>query len=386
MKTNFEKLENGEIKMTIFLENKEFEKFHEKGFKKIQAEAEIDGFRKGNAPEELIIKKYGEMAIIQEMADIVINETYFTSIIKENESKKDDEKIFPISQPKISISKIGKGSDFEYTATFPILPKIDLPDYKSIAKKEGKNILEKEIEEAKKKNQKTNEENIFEVSNEEVDEVLLNLQKARTPNTHIHEDGTIHHESHEESENSNDKKEEIKIENLPPLDDAFAQSFGENFKTLDDLKTKIKENLKLEKTSKIIDKKRIAILEKIISETKIKLPEILVEDELERMKVQMKADIQKFGSTWEDYLSHLNKKEEDLKIEWKDTAEKRILSQLILNEIAKKEKIEVKKEEIEAEVLKIITAHPEAEENHVQNYVIQFISNDKVMKLLEEMK
>ena len=61
-----------------------------------------------------------------------------------------------------------------------------------------------------------------------------------------------------------------------------------------------------------------------------------MQDELERMKVQMKADIERFGSKWEEYLEHLKKSEDDLKREWRDIAIKRISSQLIINEIAKK--------------------------------------------------
>lgn len=384
MKIKFEKLENGEVKMVVSLENAEFEKYRQAGLKKVREFVEIDGFRKGNAPENLITEKYGEMVILEEMAHLVINETFYSSILKENENKKDEDKIIPVSEPKISIAKIGQGSDFEYNAIFAVLPKIDLVDYKKLAKEENDKIEKGEFDELKKKNDQAVKEDILNVSDSEVDEVVESLRKARNTGGHVHEDGTIHEHSHDDSEGKEDKKDEkAEKEELPEINDEFAQSFGEQFKTLEDLRAKIKENLVLEKKSKLQEKKRTSILERLVRETKTSLPDALISDELERMKLQTKADVERFGSKWEDYLTHLKKTEEDLKNEWKDIAYKRVMSQLLINEIAKKEKIETSKEEIDAEALKIMTQMPEANENNVRSYVQQILINEKVMKMLD---
>ena len=384
MKIKFEKLENGEVKMVVSLENAEFEKYRQAGLKKVREFVEIDGFRKGNAPENLITEKYGEMVILEEMAHLVINETFYSSILKENENKKDEDKIIPVSEPKISIAKIGQGSDFEYNAIFAVLPKIDLVDYKKLAKEESDKIEKGEFDELKKKNDQAVKEDILNVSDSEVDEVVESLRKARNAGGHVHEDGTVHEHSHDDSEGKEDKKDEkAEKEELPEINDEFAQSFGEQFKTLEDLRAKIKENLVLEKKSKLQEKKRTSILERLVRETKTSLPEALIADELERMKLQTKADVERFGSKWEDYLMHLKKTEEDLKNEWKDIAYKRVMSQLLINEIAKKEKIETSKEEIDVEALKIMTQMPEANENNVRGYVQQILINEKVMKMLD---
>ena len=384
MKIKFEKLENGEVKMVVSLENAEFEKYRQAGLKKVQEFVEIDGFRKGNAPENLITEKYGEMVILEEMAHLVINETFYSSILKENENKKDEDKIIPVSEPKISIAKIGQGSDFEYNAIFAVLPKIDLVDYKKLAKEENDKIEKGEFDELKKKNDQAVKEDILNVSDSEVNEVVESLRKARNTGGHVHEDGTVHEHSHDDSEGKEDKKDEkAEKEELPEINDEFAQSFGEQFKTLEDLRAKIKENLVLEKKSKLQEKKRTSILERLVRETKTSLPDALISDELERMKLQTKADVERFGSKWEDYLTHLKKTEEDLKNEWKDIAYKRVMSQLLINEIAKKEKIETSKEEIDAEALKIMTQMPEANENNVRGYVQQILINEKVMKMLD---
>jgi len=98
---------------------------------------------------------------------------------------------------------------------------------------------------------------------------------------------------------------------------------------------------------------------------------------------QMKADIQKFGTNWEEYLSGMQKSEEDLKKSWRETAEKKAKIQLILNQIAKVEHIKPTEEEIDVEAIKILHKVPNAEENRVKDYVYQILINDKVLKLLE---
>lgn len=379
MKAKFEKLDNGEMKMIVSLDKDEFEKFRAAGLKKVQEFVQIDGFRKGNAPENLIVQKYGDMVILEEMAHLAINETYYTSIIKENENRKEDEKVVPISDPKINITKIGQGSTFEYNAIFPVMPEIKLPNYKKISKEIIEDTEKKALEELRKKNDQANKEDLLSVSEEEVNDVLLSLQKGRNAGANLNESDT----SQSNQDNPEAKVEDEIKEDLPPLDDAFAQSFGEQFKTLQDLKNKVKENLALEKKSKLTEKKRTNILEKLVAETKIIIPEALIKDELERMKAQMKADVERFGSKWEDYLIHLKKTEEELKEEWRDVANKRVSSQLIVNEIAKEEKIKPTKEEIDTEAIKILSQMPDANENHVNNYVEQVLTNEKVMRVLD---
>lgn len=217
-------------------------------------------------PENLIVQKYGEMAILEEMSHIAINDTYYQSIILENENKEGDERISPISNPKINVIKLGKGSDFEYVAEFAVMPKIELTDYKKTSKEGSEKAIQNELEEIQKTNKDAKEEDIFDVSDEEVMDIIENLRKARNVGAHVHEDGTVHTESHEEEV---EMKEE---DTLPELNDEFAQSFGENFKTLDDLKNKIKENISLEKKTKILDKKKKLYIRKVSTRIKNQYP------------------------------------------------------------------------------------------------------------------
>ena len=153
------KEKNSKLELVITLNAIEFMKYWDKGFRAVQAEASIDGFRKGHAPMDAVVAKYGEMSVLQEMADIAINDTYAKAIV--------EHKIKIISAPHVHIVSLGKDSDFVYHAHVDVMPEIALPDYKKIA---SVAIKEKKIIED------TNEDEIKTIMNELSDEV-----KTATP-------------------------------------------------------------------------------------------------------------------------------------------------------------------------------------------------------------
>jgi FKBP-type peptidyl-prolyl cis-trans isomerase (trigger factor) len=244
---------------------------------------------------------------------------------------------------------------------------------------------------------KKNEEKI-EVTDKDIEDVLEELRKGRATahsHDHAHEhEGHDHshdghdHEGHDHAhadvaKGENEKKEEV---TLPELNDEFAQSFGAEFKTLAELKSKVAENLKLEKEQKLREKRRTAIMEKLVAATTTDLPEVIIEGELNNMLAQMKADITRFGGTWEEYLAHSKKTEEDIKNDWKGDAHKRAMSQLVLHKIAQTEKLGATEEEVEVELVRLLATVQDADEERAKAYLYQALTNDKVLKFLEESK
>ncbi len=159
MKHKIQKEKNSKVEIEISLEKDEFMSLWDKAFKEIQKEIEIDGFRKGNAPKEAILVKYGEDAIFQEMANIAINDSYPKIII--------EEKVKVISEPHIHIVKMSKEEGLVYHAHVSVYPEIKLPEYKKIAK---------EVMKDKKEIAETTEEEVNKVLNE-LDESV----KSETP-------------------------------------------------------------------------------------------------------------------------------------------------------------------------------------------------------------
>lgn len=352
MKIKVNKLPKSEVEINIVVDAEEFAKYHDRGFSRVQETVEVDGFRKGNATEDAIVKKYGEMIILEEMANLALRDAYVKAI--------DEEKLSPITEPTISITKLAKGNPLEMTIKVTLMPEFELPSYKKIAKDVSKT-----------------DESIV-VTDKDIEDVVEELRKGRATQ-HAHE-----HEEHDHSDPNH--THEVKPEDLPPLDDAFAQSFGPDFKTLADLKSKVGENLKLEKEQKAREKRRTAIVEGLIAETKVELPDAVVEGELNSMLAQMRADITRYGGTWEEYLSHSKKTEEEIKSDWKKDAEKRAMSQLILHKIAVAEKLTATDEEIEVELVRLLAQVQDADENRAKSYLYQALTNEKVLKFLEESK
>ena len=343
MKTEIKKRDDGEVELNITVPSAEFIKYWDKGFKSLQAKVEMDGFRKGNVPEHVVIEKYGEMAVLEEMANVAINETYVQAVT--------EHKIHVIADPHIHVKKLSKADDFIYMAHVAVYPEIALPDYKKIAKSVAKAETTTATE-------------------EEVMTVLTELARGRMPAK-----GTDN--VAQDTETGED------VVALPAIDDAFAQSFGEHFPTLESLKSKVRENLNLEKTSTNKEKNRATIIEEILKTVNVKLPQVMIDGETDRMLGQMEGDITRMGGKWADYLTHAGKTEEDLRTEYRDIAEKRALSQVILAEIAKSEKMYPTADEIDVEVIKVMTSMPDAKEENVKAFVTQMLMNEKVLQMLE---
>ena len=361
MKIEKKDLPKGLVEFTVVVDASELESFHDKAFAEVQKSVEVDGFRKGNAPEALIVKKYGDMVILEEMANFALRAAYVKAV--------EEHKVNPVGEPQVTITKIAKGNPLELTITVPVMPEIALPEYKKIAK-----------------DAVTDGEKV-EVTEKDINDVLEELRKGRSiQNNHAHD-----HEHGEDCDHDHTEVTEVPAEAdkeavLPELNDEFAQSFGGEFKTLSDLTGKVKENLTLEKEQKLREKRRTAIMEKLVAETKAELPEVIIESELNSMLAQMRADITRFGGTWEDYLTHTKKTEDEIKTSWKEDAYKRAMSQILIHKIAQAEKLTATEEEVEVELVRLLATVQDADEERAKAYLYQALTNDKVLKFLEESK
>ena len=127
------KLEGSRVEITGTVPADVFSSFRSKALQNINDQVTIDGFRKGKVPENILVSKVGEMAVLEEMAELALAKTYPQIIVAE--------KIDAIGQPEISITKIAAGNPLEFKAVTTVLPEIKLGDYKKIAKKEmAKNL------------------------------------------------------------------------------------------------------------------------------------------------------------------------------------------------------------------------------------------------------
>ena len=323
----------------------------EKALKKIKETIELDGFRKGNAPESLVAQKVGEMRLMEEAAEMALGEEYPNIL--------EDHKIDAIGRPEITITKMGIGSPLEFKAKTAVMPEVKLGDYKKISKTANS-----------KENKKV------EVTDKEVEDVILDIRK-NVGHQMMHAKAGLGEHDHNHGE--------MKDEDLPEVDENFLKMVGD-FKNIEDFKEKIKEGIIKEKEIKEKDKKRTDMLQEIMDKSTIELPKIIIEGELDKMIAQFKDDLAQSAVPFEDYLKHIKKTVEDLRTEWHDTAVKRAKSQIILNTIAKEEKIEAKEEDIKKEMDHILSHYKDADRFRVRMYVETFMTNELVFKFLEEIK
>ncbi len=342
------KNENSEVEITGEIPVDALTEYRKKALKEIGNSINIPGFRKGHIPEKVLVEKVGEVYVLEEATELALKDIA-PEIIEKNAPDF-------IGRPHIQLLKVAPDNPVEFKIKIAVLPEIKLPEYKKIAAKE---MAEKEEK--------------LEVLDKEVDEVIEEVRKQRA-----------HQKFHEENKDAgHNHGEEDTAKHMPEFNDEFVKSLGA-FTSVDDFKTKAKDNLLKEKEYRAKEKKRIKILEKLIDETPIKLPTVLVDNEINRMFAQFEGDISSMGLKVEDYLKHIKKTPDDLRKEWLPDAEKRAKLNLILDKIALEEKIVADKETLEHETKHLMAQYKDADPVAVNAYLTTTLTREKVIQMLEK--
>ena len=318
----------------VSLTPKEMEQFLINATRQLSIGLKVRGFREGHIPRNVAESAIGKDKLWQEASKEAIKSSYIEIIEKEN--------LHPIGRPWINILKLAAGNNFEFKITIPIMPQIDMPDYKQIAK---------DVVKKKKKD--------VSVEEQEINDSLKWLQKSRK---------------------DNDTSE---------FDDKFAQSVG-SFKTLEELKSNIKEGLKYEKEQKAQQRIRLEVLDKIAQELDLEVPEILLQEELDKMQNELEQQVAAMDMTLDKYLENAKQTIVQVRNEWEDTAKTRVLNALVLRLIADKENIEPDEKEVEERANRYLMQFKDvkdAEKNinpdYLRLYISGIIRNEKVFELLE---
>ena len=364
-----EKLDGSQVKISGEIPYEELKKERSASIKKLGQDIKIDGFRPGNIPENILIEKIGEMAILTEMAERALAH-FYPHIVEAHALE-------VIGHPQIQITKIAPENPLGFTATVATMPEITLPDYKKIASETNKNRESEEVTD------EDVEKQIKDIMRQRI--AFEKLQKKAAANTKKDE-GDLPTPESEEAKKEFQNPADIKDEDLPELNDEYVKGLGQpgQFEDVNDFKTKIREHLGIEKKQSVTAGHRAKLSDKIVEATKIDLPQILIDSELNQMQAQMEEDITRAGMNFNEYLSHIKKTKEEMLAEWKPAAEKRAKLQLVLNEIAKREDIKPNESELELQVKQLLEQYKDADEMRVRLYVASVLTNEAVMKMLEE--
>ncbi len=343
-KTKVEKKEKGIVVINVTMPFAEVKAREEKAYKYLSEKTEIEGFRKGNVPKDILIKKVGQEVFLQQCAEQAVNDA-FPEILKK-------EQLQMIGYPAINITSLGEEKDLEFAIELTVYPEVKLPDYKTIAKN-------------------TEKTPVAEVTKEDLEKVeknLLEMQNKMKHQEHQHKDG-------EKCDHKDDTA----------LTDEFISKIG-NFKTVDEFRKKAKEDIYIQKNNDIKLENREKIVENILKDTKVEVPEILINLELDKIIASTKETIKQHGLTWEQYLKSSKKDEMDIRKEFRDQAIKRAKLELILKEIFREEKLEIDKNKLEEQKKEILKMYPDQDEKNVELYLENILINEAVIEFLENLK
>ena len=368
---------------TLKLEGKEWKDCLKEAFEKKRKDIKMDGFRKGQVPYDIYVKKAGVETLYMDAVDMAVDMLYAKLL-------SDPKTITPAATPAIDIKDIGN-DHIEVEFTLVESPKVELGKYKKLGiKKDKVEVTDDEVEHelGHLKEQFVEVKSLgddaevcegdvavidFEGFKDGVafkggkgenysleigshtfipgfEEALIGLKKGDKKDVNV-----VFPENYHSEELKGQpvvfkvEVKEVKERVFPEFDkDFFADLNVGGVESLDDLKKYIKENKEAEKSKQLEDEYLFKCLDKVVEGSKFDIPEEMTEDETNRLVREFSEKLQYQGLKLEDYLKYCNTNLDDFKATLKDEANKRIGYRLIMDAVVDAEKLEVSDEELES--------------------------------------
>ncbi len=382
MSLQVEKLEKNMAKLTVEVPAEQFDEALKTSYKKNKNRFNIPGFRKGKAPQALVEKMYGVEILYEDAVDEVINTTYTDAM--------DESGLDIVSRPEISVEQIEKGKALVYSALVAVKPEVTLGEYKGIEVERAKpEVTDADIEAELKKVQEQNSR-LVSVEDRPVaegDQVVIDFDgyvdgepfeggKAEsyplTIGSHsfidTFEDQLVGKGIGEETEVHVTFPEnyhvadlagkpavfkvvvhEIKVKELPELDDEFAGEVSE-FETMDEYKADIRAKLSETKQQQATTENENNVVDKVVANASMEIPEAMIEEQVTNTIDSYARRMQSQGLTMEQYMQFTGMTLERMKEDIRPQAEKRIRTRLVLEAVVAAENLEAPEETVEAEI------------------------------------
>ncbi len=377
--------EDNKVKIEVVVAKEEFEKYVDLTFKKSRGRYNIQGFRKGKAPRKIIEMNYGEGVFYDDALNALLPVEY-DKAVKELE-------LNPINRPEIDIVDIGKDVDLKFTAEVEVKPEIVLGEYFGLEVEKPKTeVTEEALAEELQKSVEMNARMVVVEDRDVMDGDILTIDYKGFIGENQFEGGTAENqtlnigsgefipgfeeqligvkigedvkvnvtfpEDYQSEELAGAeavfevKVHEIKVKELPELDDEFAKDTSE-FDTLEELKADTLKRLEEqnEKSAESFIKNKVVDL--AVDNVEMVIPEVMIDSEVDFMVKDMEYQLSYSGIDMEQYMSITNSKMEDIKEQMKEDAAKRVKTQMVIEKIAEVEAVEVTQEEIDAEMERI---------------------------------
>ncbi len=382
MSVQVEKLEKGMAKLTIEVPFEELDKAIEKVYQQQKSKISIPGFRKGKVPRAMVERMYGKGVFLEDAANQIIPDAY------EKAYDECGEEI--TSTPKIEAVQLEPGKPFIFTAEVALKPEVTLGKYKGVkVDKVDTSVTDAEIDEAIEKERENNARsiNVTDRPVKDKDDTIIDFDgyvdgvafaggkgenypltigsgafipgfEEQLIGKNIGEECEVNVTFPEDyhAEDLAGKAavfkcvvKEIKEKELPELDDEFASEVSE-FDTLKEYKEDIKKNLSEKKIKNAQDAKEEAVVDAIIADAKMEIPDAMLETQQRQMIEEFAQNIKQQGLSFDQYLQFTGMSTDKFMDQVKPQAEKRIKSRLVLEAIVKAENIEVTDEDYDNEI------------------------------------
>ncbi|MGM0920965.1 MAG: trigger factor [Bacillota bacterium] len=386
MSAKWEKLEGNQGVLTVEVDAETFSKALDEAFKKVSKQVNIPGFRKGKVPRGMFEQRFGVESLYQDALDIILPEVYPQAV--------EEAGIDPIDRPEIDVEQIEKGKNLIFTAKVVVKPEVKLGEYKGLeVEKMNAEVSEEDVDAEIKTLQERHAELVVkeEGAVENGDTVVIDFEgfvdgeafEGGTAENYTLEIGsgsfipgfedqlvgleaggekdvevTFPEEYHAENLAGKPatfkvKLHEIKAKELPALDDEFAKDVDEEVESLEALKAKTRTRLEETRKAEAENTLRDSLVDKASDNAEVDIPQVLIENEVNRMMQEFEQRLQAQGMNLELYFQFSGQDEDALKEQMKEDASKRVKYNLTLEAIAKAENIEVTDEDVDAEVAKM---------------------------------
>lgn len=421
MNVKVDKQENSKVVLEFTMDKETFEKELDKAFHKNAKYFKVPGFRNGKVPRNVVEKVYGEGVLYETVIEDNVDDEYRKAV--------EDNKLEVVSKPELDVKQIGKGKDLIYTVTLFVKPEATVKKYKGLeVKKIDSKVSKKEVDAAIESDRQKNarvvsvddrdlqKDDISTIDFEGfVDGVAFEGGKAENFELTIgsgqfipgFEDQLIGMKIGEEREINVTFPKEYHAENLagkpamfkvklisikskilPELDDEFAKDVSE-FETLADYRKDVEKKVKKQKEESAKNQKEIAVIDKLVENTEVVIPESMIDDEVESMSNQFASNLAYQGLDLKTYCMYMNTTEEEFKKNLRPEAEKNVKLKLALDAIEKLEEIKVEAKEIDEKIDELKKQYGSENTNddlnkneNVRHYMEEKLKQDKLMKII----
>ena len=373
MKSATETLSPTRVKLTVEIPFEELRPSLDTAYQKIGKQIQVPGFRKGKVPPVVVDQRIGRAAVLDEAVNDALPKMYMQAL-QDNELK-------PLGQPEVDVTSFSDGEVLEFTAEVDIRPEITLPDYSALqASVADLAVTDDDVEEQLQGlRERFGTFTDLDRAAAEGDHVTIDL--AASENGEPIEGGQVEGQSYEvgkgtmvegldealiglsagESATFRSKLvggdlagkdvdiqvtvHAVKEQELPELDDEFAQTASE-FDTVEEMRADLRERLLRAKRLEQASEARDAVLEVLLEQVEVPLPEGVVAEELQGRRQQITQQLAYAGMTQEQYLETEGQTAEEFDADLERRVRDAITAQFVLDEIATKEQMGVNEAEL----------------------------------------